>query len=194
LEFLQRRNSEDYAGTVTQHEILLNPGADAVADAVDDLFRGGPTATDTRPKGAFQAKSLGDLQELIGVSHYLGYACTGLVLALVATTTVMSVQDRMKEYAVLQTLGFTGRRVLRLVLGESMLLSLTGGSLGIAVAMLTLDLSHLSIGAEAVTIAFQPSWALATRGLAVSIAIGVFAGIGPGWHAAHVEIVRELRT
>ena len=74
----------------------------------------------------FQAKSLGDLTQLIGLAHYLGYACVGLVLALVATTTVMSVQDRIKEHAVLQTLGFTGSRVFRLVLSESTLLSIGG--------------------------------------------------------------------
>ena len=79
------------------------------AKEIDSLFRGGPVQTDTRPKGVFQAKCLGDLTQLIGLAHYLGYACVGLVLALVATTTVMSVQDRIKEHAVLQTLGFTGR-------------------------------------------------------------------------------------
>tara|TARA_R110002049_G_scaffold309101_2_gene516929 strand:- start:59893 stop:60195 length:303 start_codon:yes stop_codon:yes gene_type:complete len=48
---------------------------------------------------------LSDLVDRIGFAHWLGYACVGLVLSLVATTTVMSVQDRIKEYAVLQTIG-----------------------------------------------------------------------------------------
>ena len=79
-------------GTVTQLEVLLTPGIDALAKCqeIDELFRGGPVETDTRPKGVFQAQSLGDLAQLIGMAHYLGYACVGLVLALVATTTIMS--------------------------------------------------------------------------------------------------------
>ncbi|MCI0456220.1 MAG: hypothetical protein L0Z62_04470 [Gemmataceae bacterium] len=48
----------------------------------------------------------------------------GLVLALVATTTVMAVQDRVREFAVLQTLGFSPARIGQLVLCESLLVSL----------------------------------------------------------------------
>jgi putative ABC transport system permease protein len=196
LEFLQRGKGQDLVGTVTQHEVLLQPGTDATAKAeeIDELFRGGPVETDTRPKGVFQAKSLGDLTQLIGLAHYLGYACVGLVLALVATTTVMSVQDRIKEHAVLQTLGFTGQRVFQLVVGESMLLSLAGGMLGVGAAMLVLQFSHLSVGAEAVTIAFRPSWPLAATGLVVSLLVGALAGLAPGFHAARTNIVSALRT
>jgi putative ABC transport system permease protein len=174
----------------------LESGVDATekSDEIDDLFRGSQVETDTRPKGVFQARSLGDLTELIGLAHYLGYACVGLVLALVATTTVMSVQDRIKEHAVLQTLGFTGFRVFRLVLSESVLLSTAGGILGVGAAMLILALSRLAVGAEAVTIAFRPSWTLAATGIIVSALVGIFAGVAPGWHAARTEIVAALRA
>lgn len=196
LEFLQRSKSQDFVGAVTQHEILLEPTADGtvIAKEIDDLFRGGPVQTDTRAKGVFQAKSLGDLTQLIGLAHYLGYACVGLVLALVATTTVMSVQDRIKEHAVLQTLGVTGSGVFRLVLSESTLLSIAGGLVGVAAAMLVLQFSHLSVGAEAVTIAFRPSWTLAASGMAVAACVGILAGLVPGWQAARTEIVPALRT
>lgn len=196
LDFLQRGKSADLVGTVTQHEVLLDAGVDAVAksDEIDALFRGGPVETDTRPKGVFQAKSLGDLTQLIGLAHYLGYACVGLVLALVATTTVMSVQDRIQEHAVLQTLGFSGGRVFGLVLVESTLLSILGGLAGVGAAMLLLAWSHLSVGAEAVTIAFQPSWSLAATGVVVAAVVGMLAGLAPGWHAARADIVAALRA
>ena len=196
LEFLQRTKGQDLVGTVTQHEILLDSGIDANAKAkeIDSLFRGSSVQSDTRPKGVFQARCLGDLTQLIGLAHYLGYACVGLVLTLVATTTVMSVQDRIKEHAVLQTLGFTGQRVFGLVLSESTLLSLAGGVLGVTLAMLVLQVSHLAVGAEAVTIAFRPSWSLAATGVLISGIVGILAGMAPGWHAAHSPIVAALRT
>src|SRR3990172_5225194 len=196
LEFLQRNKDSGLVGTVTQHEILLEPGVDATtkSDEIDALFHGGPVETDTRPKGVFQAKCLGDLTQLIALAHYLGFACVGLVLALVATTTVMSVQDRIKEHAVLQTLGFTGSRVFQLVVSESTLLSVAGGVVGVCGAMIVLAMSHLSVGAEAVTIAFQPSWTLAMTGVLVSAVVGVLAGLAPGWQASRTEIVPALRT
>lgn len=195
LDFLQRGKGMNLVGTVTQLEILLDEAVDPIAKCtqIDDMFRGGPVETDTRPKGVFQANSLGDLTHLIGMAHYLGYACVGLVLALVATTTVMSVQDRIKEHAVLQTIGFSGPRVFRLVMTESVLLSIAGGITGVSVAMLLLELSSLSVGAEAVTIAFTPSLRLAMTGLLVSAIAGALAGIAPAIHAARTEIVPALR-
>ena len=195
LDFLQRGKGMNQVGTVTQIEVLLNAGVDPEATGleIDKVLRGGPVETTTRPKGVFQAKSLGDLTQLIGMAHYLGFACVGLVLALVATTTIMSVEDRIAEHAVLQTIGFSSLTVFQLIVTESVLLSLVGGAIGVAAAMLALELSSLSVGAEAVTIAFTPSLKLATVGILVSAVAGLLAGIAPALHAACPEIVPSLR-
>ena len=198
LDFLQRArglNGQSDIGSVTQLEVHLADSADpdAVAAAIDAQFHAGPVATTTRTKGMFQADTLADLAELIGFIHWLGYACVGLVLSLVATTTVMSVQDRIKEHAVLQTLGFRPLRVFRLVLIESTLLSTMGGGLGVAVGILFLAWTGMSIAAEGVTIAFRPSWEIAIQGLVASLAVGLLAGLAPGWQAARTEIVPALR-
>ncbi|QGQ26567.1 FtsX-like permease family protein [Gimesia benthica] len=196
LEFLQRRQGAYLVGTVTQLEVLLQPDADleAVSTRIDDLYRAGPVETNTRSKGVFQAKSLGDLSQLIEMAHYLGLACVGLVLALVATTTLMSVEDRIQEHAVLRTLGFSGSKVFGVVLAESTLLSLAGGILGVGIALITLKLSSLSVGAEAVTVAFIPSFRLAGIGLLLALVTGMGAGVVPAWYASRTEIVPALRS
>jgi putative ABC transport system permease protein len=140
----------------------------------------------------FQADTISDLAELIGFIHWLGYACVGLVLSLVATTTVMSVQDRIKEHAVLQTLGFRPFRVFRLVVTESTLLSSMGGAIGVAAAVVFLATSGMSVAAEGVTIAFRPSWQVAMQGVVAAITVGVLAGLAPAWQAARTEIVPAL--
>ena len=195
LEFLQRRKGMNGVGTVTQLEIVLEDGIDAVAKCseIDNIYKAGPVETDTRPKGVFQAKSLGDLVQLINMAHYLGYACVVLVLSLVATTSVMSVQDRIKEHAVLQTIGFSGSQVFFLVMAESLLLSIAGGMVGVGAAMLVLEISSLSVGAEAVAIAFTPSLRLALTGTIVAAVAGTIAGIAPAVHASRTEIVSALR-
>lgn len=195
LDFLQRARGKADVGTVTQLEVHLNESADPeqVSAGIDQHFRAGPVGTTTRTKGMFQADTLADLAELIGFIHWLGYACVGLVLALVATTTVMSVQDRIKEHAVLQTLGIRPLRILRLVVGESMILSTLGGALGIGLGMAVLQWGGLCVAAEGVTIAFRPSLPLAWTGLAVSLCVGIVAGIAPGWQAAQTKIVTALR-
>ena len=195
LEFLQYTRGLDSAGLVTQHEVHLtgNADPDEVASSIDEALRAGPVATTTRRKGAFQTSTLSDLVDLIGFAHYLGYSCVGLVLALVATTTVMAVQDRIKEHAVLQTIGVRPARVFRIVIAESLLLCLAGGILGTAVALAILSWGGLAIGAEGVTIAFRPSIHLAVAGMLVSAIVGVLAGIIPAIQAARTPIVMALR-
>lgn len=196
LEFLQRRQGANLVGTATQLEVILVPGTDPtqVSTAIDERYRKGPVETNTRAKGVFQAKSLGDLSQLIEMAHYLGLACVGLVLALVATTTLMSVEDRIQEHAVLRTLGFSGFKVFTLVLAESTFLSIAGGTLGVGTALVVLKLSSLSVGAEAVTVAFIPSLHLAWVGMLLACVTGICAGIIPASYASRAEIVPALRN
>lgn len=195
LDFLQRARGKSSVGTVTQLEVKLADGADAdaIATKIDEVFHSGPVATTTRSKGVFQRDTLSDLAELIGLAHWLGYACVGLVLALVATTTVMAVQDRLKEHAVLQTLGVRPLRIFRLVIAESVLQSSAGGALGIGLGMLLLAWGGFAVGAEGVTIAFRPSLEMLVSGAVVSFVVGIVAGVIPGWQASRTEIVHALR-
>lgn len=195
LQFLQYTRGLDAAGLVTQHEVLLTDDADPdrVASAIDQKLRAGAVATKTRRKGAFQASTLSDLVDLIGFAHWLGYACVALVLSLVATTTVMSVQDRIKEYAVLQTVGVRPLRAMRLVLAESTILCVVGGVAGTLLALAALGFGGFAIGAEGATIAFRPSLGLAITGTMVSVLVGMLAGLIPAIQAATVPIVSALR-
>jgi len=196
LEFLQRTRGMNSVGTVTQIEILLAEGTDANAmcRSIDEKFRSGPIQTDTRPKGVFQARAVGDLVDLIGFAHHLGYACVALVLTLVGTTTLMAVQDRVREHAVLQTLGFSWQRIFGLVMVESLIVSLTGGIVGTGVALAMLSWKGLAVGSEGVTIAFSTSPILAVIGLLATTIVGLAAGIVPAWTAARAEIVESLRS
>ena len=195
LDFLQRSKSQNLAGSVTQFEVLCQSAADPeqLCKAIDELFHGGPVATDTRPKGVFQAHALGDLMQMIHLSQWLGFAGVALVLMLVASTTLMSVEDRSQEYAVLQTIGLSHRQVFALVLSESIILGFVGGLIGVLSAMAMLHWGRISIGAEAVTIAFTPTVGLLLRGLGVAIGAAIIAGFVPAWYAAQAKIVPALR-
>ncbi|SFJ43410.1 ABC transporter permease [Planctomicrobium piriforme] len=195
LAFLQYTRGLDAAGLVTQHEVHLTENADPedVASTIDEALKAGPVATTTRRKGAFQTSTLSDLVDLIGFAHWLGYASVGLVLALVGTTTVMSVQDRVKEHAVLQTLGVRPGRVFRIVMTESLVQCTLGGLLGMVTAMGLLAWSGLAVGAEGVTIAFRPSWVLAVSAVWISLLVGVLAGVFPAMHASRIRIVEAMR-
>jgi len=196
LEFLQRTRGLNSVGTVTQFEVRLKEGADAqsICRNIDLAFRNGPIVTDTRPKGVFQSRAVGDLAELINVARFVGYVCVAMVLALVATAAVMAVQGRVRETAVLQTLGFSGPLIFRLVLAESLIVSLAGGLLGVGVALAALAGSGLTVGTEGVMVTIAPSVQLGITGLWVTMAVGVLAGFVPGLQASRSSIVASLRN
>lgn len=194
LDFLQRTRGVNNVGTCTQIEVRLSPEADpdAVASTIDAKLRSGPVATVTRRKGAFQTSTLADLIDMIAFAHWLGYASVGLVLSLVATTTLMAAQDRIKEHAVLQVLGVRPFRVARFIVAESLITCLIGGGLGTMVALLGLAWGGFAVGAEGATIAFEPSPWLATEAILVSLVVGLLAGLAPGWQAARTKLVFAL--
>jgi putative ABC transport system permease protein len=136
---------------------------------------------------------LADLVDLIAFSHWLGYACVGLVLSLVATTTVTAVQDRVRQHALLQTLGLRPGRIFRLVISESLLVCLVGGLAGTGLALALLAWGDFAFGAEGVTVAFGPSVRLGLAGLVASLSVGLAAGVIPAFHAARTNIVAALR-
>jgi putative ABC transport system permease protein len=130
---------------------------------------------------------------MIGFTNYLGYACVILVLTLVSTTTMMAVQDRSKEHAVLQTLGLTTFRIFGLVLIESMILSTAGGVIGVGGALAVLQWGGMAVATEGINITFAASPTLAALGLGVSLIVGMLAGFMPAMQAARADIVTSLR-
>lgn len=196
LPFLQYTSGLNAVGTVTQFEVGLESSAEPnrVAAAIDDALHTGPVATTTRSQGAFQTSTLSDLVHLVGFAHWLGYACVVLVLAIVATTMVMSVQDRVREYAVLQTIGLRPWGIFRLVLAESLILCVGGGVAGAMVAVAILHFSGLAIGAEGVTIALRSSFDQLVLSLAGSLITGLIAGSVPALQAGFAPIVPSLQA
>ena len=56
----------------------------------------------------------------------------GIIMAVVANTMIMSVRERMHEFAVFKTLGYGAFHLAGLILGESLVICAAGGALGIA--------------------------------------------------------------
>ena len=128
---VRRFGHHDYHATLFEVHLADPEQAGAVATAIDtrikDKFE---VPTETKPQKAHYAAALADLLDLIGMTWWLGLVCVGVVVVLVANSVVMAAQDRVKEHAVLQTIGYSGRRIVSLMLTESCLISFAGGVLG----------------------------------------------------------------
>ena len=65
--------------------------------------------------------------QIVGFTRWLGWGSLAAVLALVGNAIVLSVQDRVKEHAVLQTLGFKPSMIGQLVVTEGLIVGILGG-------------------------------------------------------------------
>lgn len=195
LDYLQRALGKDSIGMVTQFNVRVSDPskAEAIANQIDDMFRSEAVATTTRSYKAFASNATGDLIEIIGFSRYLGYICLFVVLMMVANTIYLAVRDRVKEHAVLQTIGFSGYLIFSLILAESLIVSIVGGMMGATSATFILGISKFGIGTEGIQIDLTPGISIIMSGLVISLVIGVLAGTLPALQASRAEITDSLR-
>ena len=196
LEYLQRAGPVGRLGTVTQFEVKVADASRAreVATEIDRVFATAEEPTDTRSQLAFLESATRDLREILRFGRLLALGCVAVMLALVGNTIVMNVQERVKEMGVLRTLGWRSPRLVALVVLESLALSLGGALLGLAAALILLNVTHLSIGAEGVPVAFVVSWSVIVRGIGLAVAASLLAAIVPALRVGRIPIVVALRS
>ncbi len=195
LNFLQQ-TVDRKLGTVTQFNVRVDDPTrmDAVAAAIDAEFASSEFPTATRSDKAFMAQAASEMIELVGFARYVGWASLAAVLALVGNAIVLSVQERIKEHAILQTLGFRGWLVGRLVVAEGLALGLIGGAVGTLAAVAVVQWGQFSLSMDGLSIPIEVTGGLVATGLAMSMALGVIGGLIPGWQASRRAIAGCFRA
>lgn len=196
LPFLQQAAAGGGLGVVTQFNVRVADDAEpeAVARAIDDEFRRDAEPTATRPEQAFVAHAARDVVQIVGFARLLGWACLAAVLALVGNAIILSVQDRIKEHAILQTLGYRPRLIAGLIVSEGLVLSLVGGAAGVLAAALAVRLGRFTMTVEGVSLTASTSLTVTLIGLALAAGLGVAAGLVPAWQASRRPIASCFRS
>jgi putative ABC transport system permease protein len=125
----------------------------------------------------------------------LGSALVALLVGGVAiiNTMVFSVTERTREIGIKKAIGASRRDVLREFLSESAILAFAGGLFGgLAGYIFTIGLNAST--RQSGVIAFTVTPRLALFVFALSLIIGVGAGLLPARRAARIDPVRALRT
>ena len=115
-----------------------------------------------------------------------------LSLAAMLNTMLMSVMERTVELGVLRAVGWRRSRVIRMILGESVVMSLIGAGIGsLAAWILVRALSHWPS-----TSLFVPT-SLSGEALALGFSAAIVAGVAgsfyPAFRAASVPPIEALR-
>lgn len=133
------------------------------------------------------------VRAVFGVFALLALAITGL---LIYSLVSVSVEERIREYAILRTLGAKSREIFRLVLGESFLLCLLGvlpGAFGGALlAKLVVTIASLALKSKEAAITAEITPAALWLPLAAGIALSLGSALVPALHATRWRIVDAL--
>lgn len=195
LPFLQQA-SRIGLGIVTQFNVKVDSSdqLQSVSDQIDETFKTDQQPTNTRPEKAFFAETAKQMIELIGFTRWLGLGAVFAVLGLVANAVLLIVRGRVKETAILQTLGFSRLAIGVIVVIEGVLLGLIGGLAGVIGAMAFFKFKSFTLGNEGLTLALTPSASVTVSGLGVAMALGLLASLYPAWKATSRPLVESLNA
>jgi len=163
---------------------------------IDAMFENSDAPTRTETEKEMQngfVSMLGNVKLLV---TSIGTVIVLVILLIAANTMAMTARERVTEIAVLRTLGFQKQTTLGLILGESVLLSLFGGLLGVGLFVFLFPgfrsgLLYSPMGGFAGGMRLFPE--VIAVAFAASLLVGFFAGLVPAIRSAQRSITDGLR-
>jgi putative ABC transport system permease protein len=161
------------------------------AHAIDDMFHATPVPTKSESEQAFK---LDFIATLGSVKTFILSICGAVLfttLLVCANTMAMSIRERTREVAVLRTLGFTRGSILRLLLSESIAISLIGGLIGVTLA--TGAIVFMARPGIGMPVSMHMTAATALVVMLAAFLVGLVSGLIPSYRASNLGIVDALR-
>ncbi len=162
-----------------------------IALAIDRTFKNSLAETLTETEKAFQLSFISMSEAIIVAIQLVSFVIIIIIIAVAANTMSMTARERIWEYAVFKTLGYRGLRIAPMIIGESMVISLIGGMIGI---ILTYPVAK-AFGKILSTFfpIFKVPDGIILMDLVACIIVGLTAAIVPTWRAIRIRIADGLR-
>jgi len=165
--------------------------AAVIAKAVDAEFKNSLAETLTETEAAFQLSFVSMSETILAAIEAVSFIIIVIIMAVMANTMTMTARERLAEYATLKALGFSPGFVVQLLFGESLLISLIGGLLGIA---LTFPAVHgIANALGSFLPVFDVSLITLLAQLGAALGVGLVAAAWPAWKMSRIDIVAGLR-
>ncbi|HPI93000.1 MAG TPA: FtsX-like permease family protein [Deltaproteobacteria bacterium] len=162
-----------------------------VAREVDAMFANSRAETLTESERAFVMGFISMTEAIVMVIRIVSLVVIIIILAVVANTMAMTTRERIGEYAILKTLGYSGWHIGVLIMGEAMLIAMTGCLLGIAMTYPVVRFFTTELGAyfpifyvESLTVWLD---------LGTAVLVGITAALIPTRQAVRIRIAEGLR-
>jgi len=167
-----------------------NMGAD-VAVRIDKAFKNSLAETLTETEKSFQLSFISMTEAIVIAIQLVSFVIIFIIMAVVANTMAMTARERIGEYAIFKTLGFSGFHISGLIFGESMFVTMLGAVLGIVLTFPVAKIfsQQLSTFFPVFNVAIETIY----MDIAASFLIALVAGVFPSWRAVNIRIADGLR-
>jgi putative ABC transport system permease protein len=197
LEERLRQLNLPLAGQVGWYSVkIADPElAGTVAQAIDERFKNSLAETLTETEKAFQQGFVSMSQAILVALQIVSMLIIGVILAILSNTMAMTARERLSEYAVIKTLGFGARHLTSLIAGESLLIALSGGILGMALIYPASTAFEKALGdlMGAIFPLFEVKTSTLLLSTGMILAVGLAAAAFPTWQAVRLPIAEGLR-
>jgi len=155
------------------------------------MFKNSLAETLTETERAFQMSFVSMTEAIVIAIQIVSYVVIIIIMVVAANTMAMTARERIAEYATLKTLGFGARHIAGIVFGESLVISLAGGVVGViftfpAALWIETELSQFFP-------VFNVSPLTVYLDLLAAAVVGTVAAIFPTWRGATIPIAEGLR-
>ena len=181
-------------GTATRILVRIDDPAQAaqISARIDEMFANSPAPTRT---GSEKSNAQSGVQSL-GDIDYFTHAILGAVLFtllfLIGNSMMQSVRERVPEFAVMKTLGFSDGTVLALVLAEAVLMCVLAGLAGLALVKGILPLVADN-AKDPLVYELTMSWSAFAQGLVFALVISLLSAMYPAMLVQRLSVVDALR-
>jgi len=162
-----------------------------VAQAIDETFRNSLAETLSETEKAFFLSFISMADAIIIAIQLVSFVVIIIIIAVAANTMAMTARERIGEYAIFKTLGFRGWRIAGMIVGESLVITMIGCLIGIALTSPTAKVFSKYVGTYFPT--FRVEIETIYMDIGASILVGLCAAIIPTWRALKIRIADGLR-
>ncbi len=189
-----RQDSPTRAGYVGWYIVKTKDAAATaqVSQNIDNLFANSRAETKTETERQFQQGFIAAFSAVIDAMNFISFVIIGIIMLVLGNTMIMSSRERTREYAVLKTIGFSGRQLLIMIAGESLLIAALGGLLGLLATFPSITFFQALMPKGFFPVFFIEPITIVLA-VTAAILVGVVAAIFPVHRTLRTKIVEGLR-
>ena len=182
---------QDLTDTHEVSSVLVKTGEDAndskISDEIEEQYNDLSTLTSEEMSSM--------MDNVTGILDTASLAVSGLAIIVgaigIVNTMVMTVYERTKEIGVLKSIGWKPKRILLMIMGETLVLTTLSGIIGSVFGILISEIGVLLIGSDNFSLGFNPNTFILAFG--ITIFVGIIGGIYPAYKASRLAPTEALR-